>query len=67
MQKYGYALRGQTPTCTRLLVTGERISAVSAISSDGLEAVEFKTVTTNADFFYDFVHGSLINPYDEFF
>ena len=58
--------RGQTLTCTRLLVRGDRISAVSAISSDGLEAAEFKTGTTNADFFYDFVRGSLIPMMNSF-
>ena len=60
MRKYGYALCGQTPTSSRFLIRGDRISAVAAISCDCLTAVEFKTGTTNADFFYDFVRGSLI-------
>ena len=36
-----------------VVIRGDRISAVAAISCDGLTAVEF-------NFFYDFVRGSLI-------
>ena len=32
MRKYGYAIRGQTPCCHRLLVRGRRISVVAAMS-----------------------------------
>ena len=46
--------------CHRILVRGERISAVAAISSDGLTAVKLKKGTVNADYFVDFLRGSLV-------
>ena len=35
-QKYGYSFRGESAVCTRLLVRGQRISAIAAISTTGL-------------------------------
>ena len=37
---YGYAIRGQTPVCHRILVRGTSLSVIAAISSDGLVACE---------------------------
>ena len=59
MRKYGYAIRGETPEYHRLLVRGQRISAIAAISVDGLLAVDLFKGTVNSDQFYDFVRGSL--------
>ena len=67
MRKIGYSLKGERAQYHRLLACGQRISAVAAISSDGLTAVEMKTGTVNADFFVDFVRGTLIptmQPFD---
>ena len=36
IRKFGYAFRGATPVFHRILVRGQRISAVAAISTDGL-------------------------------
>ena len=36
MHTYGYAIRGQTPCCHRLLVKGNRISVVAALSTEGI-------------------------------
>lgn len=52
MRKFGYSLKGERAQYHRLLARGQRISAVAAISSDGLTAVEMKTGTVNADFFF---------------
>ncbi len=60
MRKFGYALRGMTPTYHRLLSRGERINAVAAIATSGLVAVELTKSTINGDNFYDFVRGTLI-------
>lgn len=60
MRKYGYAIKGEVPLCHRLLVRGQRISAIAAIACDGLVSLELSTGTVNSDFFYDFVRGSLI-------
>ena len=51
-----------------LIVRGERISAVAAISSDGLTAVKLKKGTVDADYFVDFVRGDLVPnmlPFDD--
>ena len=66
-RKFGYALRGETPVCTRLLARGRRISAVAAICSEGLVDFELTTGTFNADKFVNFIRGNLIpnmNPFD---
>lgn len=60
MRRYGYAIKGEVPLCHRLLVRGQRISAIAAIATDGLVSFELSTQTTNSDSFYDFVRGSLI-------
>lgn len=68
IRKFGYAIRGETPICHRIFVRGQRISAVAAISTEGLVAMDLKSSGTVAsDFFYDFIRGSLIpqmNPFD---
>ena len=38
VRKYGYAIQGITPTCTRLLVRGKRINAIVGMSSNGIIA-----------------------------
>ncbi len=48
MRKYGYAIRGQVPQCHKLLVRGERISAIAAIATDGLVSLELTTGTVNS-------------------
>ena len=66
-RKFGYALRGEAPVCTQLLVRGTRISAVAAICSEGLVDFDLTTGTYTAEKFADFVRGSLIpnmHPYD---
>jgi hypothetical protein len=60
VRKYGYALRGDTPTTHHFLSRGKRINAVAAISSEGVVAVDLKEHTITGDHFYDFVRGSLV-------
>ena len=67
MRKYGYAIRGKTPQLHRLLARGQRISAITALTKDGILATELRTGTTDSDTFYDFLRGWLIpsmHPYD---
>ena len=45
---------------------GKRVSAIAAISSDGLVAVELTTDSVNAEKFLDFVRGSLIPEMEPF-
>ena len=60
MRKYGYAIKGDVPIYQRFLVRGTRVSAIAAISTEGLVALDLTTQTVNSEFFYDFVRGSLI-------
>ena len=57
MRKYGYALRGETPEYHRILVRGQRISAIAA---DGPVAIELRKGSVDSEHFYDFIRGSLI-------
>lgn len=67
IRKYGYALRGMTPTCTRQLVRGKRTNAIVGLSSSGVMASEIISTSVNGDVFFDFLRGSLIpmmQPFD---
>lgn len=67
IRKFGYALKGEPPVYHRFLVHGKRVSAIAAISTDGLLGVELKTGTNNAESFADFVRGTLLpsmQPFD---
>ena len=56
----GYAIRGMTPTCHRLLARGKRVNAIAAFSADGVLAVEIVSSTVSGKEFFDFLRGSLI-------
>ena len=60
LRKFGYSIRGQPATCKRLLTRGIRISAIVAMSSDGVLAHELHTGSTDSKIFIDFIRGSLI-------
>ena len=67
IRKFGSALRGERPVYHRFLHRGERISVITAVSTDGVVAYELHKGTVSGDRFLDFVHGSLIPnmlPYD---
>ena len=60
IRRSGYALRGEAPVYHRLLARGKRISAIAAISCDGLLEYELVTGTVNGQTFLEFVRGTLI-------
>jgi transposase len=67
LRKYGYALRGERAVCRRLLVRGKRVSAIAAISIEGLVALELTAGSVDGDAFLDFIRVSLVpqmNPFD---
>ena len=67
IRRMGYAMRGEAPIQHRWLHRGERISAIAAMSSNGMVALEMKKGSVNGDVFFNFVQGSLIPqmlPYD---
>ena len=65
IRRFGYALRGVTPTSHRLLARGKRVNAVAALSSTGVVALDIVTGTVSGHEFFDFLRGTLIpNNYD---
>ena len=60
VRKQGYSFVGESPTSSIFLNRGARISAISALSQDGLTCYELINGTTNGETFHDFVRGSLI-------
>lgn len=60
IRKYGYAMRGERPVYHRFLHRGQRVSAIAALCTDGVIAVEYSVGTVDGDKFVDFVRGSLI-------
>ena len=60
IRRYGYALRGMTPTTHRLLARGKRVNAIAGFTSDGVVAVDIVTGTVRAKEFFEFLRGSLI-------
>ena len=60
IRKFGYALRGEPPVYHRFLVRGTRISAVTAMCTEGVVDYHLTTGTVNSHSFFDFVRGQLI-------
>ena len=60
IRKFGYSLIGEPPVYHRFLGRGTRISAIAALSTEGLACYELITGTTNGEKLYDFIRGSLI-------
>lgn len=60
IRKFGYSMRGETPIYHRFLLRGNRISAIAALSSEGILEYDFYKGTVNGDKFFDFVRGNLI-------
>ena len=60
LRKYGYSFRGERSTCKRLLIRGRRISAIAALSYQGIMDVSITSQSVDGDKFCDFVRGCLI-------
>ena len=60
MRKFGYSLRGKRCVAKRLLVRGERVSAIAAITLDGILDYKFIHGTTNGDDFREFIERQLL-------
>lgn len=60
IRKFGYSLRGQRCVATRLLARGERISAIGALTLNGMLSYQFIHGTTNGDLFQDFIEKELL-------
>ena len=55
IRKYGYSRRGKPLQSHKMLVRGERVSAIACMSVAGLLDVKMVKGTTDGDEFYDFI------------
>ena len=60
VRKFGYAIRGMTPTSHRILARGKRVNAIAALSSTGVVVVDMVSGTVSGSEFFDFLRGTLI-------
>lgn len=60
MRKFGYSLRGRPAVCQKLLVRGERVSAIAAMSCDGVLDLCTATGSVDAEKFSNFVKDCLL-------
>ena len=60
IRKFGYSLKGKPPVYNRFLHRGERISAICAMSTNGVLEYTFTKGTVNGEVFLDFIQGTLI-------
>ena len=65
IRKFGYQLRGLTPVHHRIVVRRKRISAISAISTDGIMGLHLTQGNVNSEIFCDFL-TSLIPEMEAF-
>ena len=58
--RFGHAMRGESAVDHRWLHRDTRISAIVAMSTSGILAVEMMSGSVNGDKFFDYVRGSFI-------
>ena len=67
VRSYGYSLRGKPLKAQKLLVRGEHVTAIAAMSMEGIIALKLVRGGVDGDAFYDFVCRSLLThlmPYN---
>ena len=60
LRKYGYGIRGKPPKSCQLLVQGEHISTIAAMSCEGIQAMKIVRTTVDGDTFLDFIQRDLL-------
>ena len=60
MRKFGYSLRGKRCVTKRLLARGERVSAIAALSSEGILDVKFAFGSIDGETFSQFIEFHLL-------
>ena len=60
LRKYGYSLRGKPAVSKKLLVRGERVSAVAFMSVNGILDLKVVSGNVNGDIYTDFVEDVLL-------
>ncbi len=67
LRKFGYSLRGKPATSKKLFVRGQRVSAITAISTEGVLDCYTVTGSVDAGKFSDFIQQALLpqlKPFD---
>ena len=67
MRKFGYSLKGKPAVARKLMVRGQRVSAIAAMSCKGIIDVHTTIASVNADKFKEFVEDALVpclQPFD---
>lgn len=67
LRKFGYSLRGKPAVSKQLLVRGQRVSAITAISTEGVLDCYTVTGSVDAEKFTDFIRQALLphlKPFD---
>ena len=68
MHRFGYALRGKSSIQHGIIHKGGRISAIAAVASTGVVAIDMMTGSVNEEVFFGFVRTLLIPqmlPFDD--
>ena len=60
LRKYGYSLRGRPAVSQKLLVRGERVSAIAIMSVCGILDVKIAHGNVNSDSYCDFIETALL-------
>ena len=60
LRKKGYSIRGKPAVTHKLLVRGEHVSVIAAISTKGLLDVKICRGGVDSDTFYDFINDNLL-------
>lgn len=60
LRKYAYSVRGRPAQCQKLLVRGERISVVAAMTIQGILDLKLVRETVKGDDFVNFVENQLL-------
>ena len=66
-RRFGYHLRGITPTSYKLSIRGKRMSSIAIMSSRGIEDVDIYDGCINGEIFTNFIARSLVpilQPFD---
>lgn len=61
LRKCGYSIRGQPAVKSSLMIRGEHVTAIAAMSVDGIVALEIVRGGVDGDAFYNFVCRSLLS------
>ena len=60
IRKHGYGVRGKPVQCPKLLVRGERISVIVAMTVNGILDLQIVRGSVNGDIFMDFIQRGLL-------